>query len=279
MTAKQIKDLIRNQAKTRNIAAQILLRNYMLERLLERISLSKYKRHFILKGGMLIASLIGIETRATIDMDATIKGYPVSEEDLGNAFEEIIHTQVEDDINIELRSISEIHEEADYPCFRLSLMAKVDNTRIPIKVDITSGDIITPCEIQYRFSLLLEERSIDILAYNLETVLAEKMESIMSRGVLNTRMRDFYDIHILQTLQSENIDYALLNKAIKATAGKRGTEQLFENTIPELVYILQNTEIIRLWGIFCKKFSYASNLEYEQVSKTIKDLFEALHLQ
>ncbi len=125
MTSRQIKDLIRNQAKKNNIDAQILLRNYMLERLLERISLSKYKWNFILKGGMLVAAMVGLDARSTIDMDATIKGYQLNEENLRNVFDEILHTPVNDDINMTLLSISQIHEESEYECFRISLSAKV----------------------------------------------------------------------------------------------------------------------------------------------------------
>lgn len=133
MTSRQIKDLIRNQAKKNNIDAQILLRNYMLERLLERISLSKYKWNFILKGGMLVAAMVGLDARSTIDMDATIKGYQLNEENLRNVFDEILHTPVNDDINMTLLSISQIHEESEYECFRISLSAKVENTIIPLQ--------------------------------------------------------------------------------------------------------------------------------------------------
>ena len=275
MTAKQIKDLIHNQAKKNNIDAQILLRNYMLERLLERISLSKYKWHFILKGGMLVAAMVGLDVRSTIDMDATIKGYPLNEENLRDMFDEILHTPVNDGINITLIGISQIHEESEYECFRMNLSAQVDNTKIPLKVDITTGDVITPRETQYRFKLLLENRTIDILAYNLETVLAEKMETIISRGVLNTRMRDFYDVYILKILQSQNIDYSLLAEAIKATATKRGSMALCENMLSELEKVLMDSEIIRLWGNYRKKFNYVADLEWHEVLASLRELFAA----
>jgi predicted nucleotidyltransferase component of viral defense system len=279
MTAKQIKDLICNQAKKNNIDSQILLRNYMLERLLERISLSKYKWHFILKGGMLVAAMVGLDVRSTVDMDATIKGYPLNEENLHDMFDEILHTPVNDDINITMLEITQIHEGSEYECFRMSLSAQVDNTKIPLKVDITTGDAITPRETQYRFKLLLENRTIDILAYNLETILAEKMETIISRGVLNTRMRDFYDLHILRILQSKNIDYSLLAEAIKATAAKRGSAALCENMLPELEKVLKDAEVIRLWGTYRKKFSYATDLEWDEVLASLRDLFAAANVE
>ena len=278
MTSRQIKDLIRNQAKRNKIDAQILLRNYMLERLLERISLSKYKWNFILKGGMLVAAMVGLDARSTIDMDATIKGYQLNEENLRNVFDEILHTPVNDDINMTLLGISQIHEESEYECFRISLSAKVENTNIPLKVDITTGDVITPREVQYRFGLMLENRSIDILAYNIETVLAEKMETIISRGILNTRMRDFYDLHILRVLQSDNVDRSLLAEAFKATSAKRGLVFTHENILSELDKVLINPEIKRLWGNYRKKFSYAADLEWDEVVGSLKNLFAVILL-
>jgi len=278
MTSRQIKDLIRNQAKKNKIDAQILLRNYMLERLLERISLSKYKWNFILKGGMLVAAMVGLDARSTIDMDATIKGYQLNEENLRNVFDEILHTPVNDDINMTLLGISQIHEESEYECFRISLSAKVENTNIPLKIDITTGDVITPREVQYRFGLMLENRSIDILAYNIETVLAEKMETIISRGILNTRMRDFYDLHILRVLQSDNIDRSLLAEAFKATSAKRGLVFSYDNILSELDKVLINPEVKRLWGNYRKKFSYAADLDWNEVVVSLKNLFDAILL-
>ncbi len=278
MTSRQIKDLIRNQAKRNKIDAQILLRNYMLERLLERISLSKYKWNFILKGGMLVAAMVGLDARSTIDMDATIKGYQLNEENLRNVFDEILHTPVNDDINMTLLGISQIHEESEYECFRISLSAKVENTNIPLKIDITTGDVITPREVQYRFGLMLENRSIDILAYNIETVLAEKMETIISRGILNTRRRDFYDLHILRVLQSDNVDRSLLAEAFKATSAKRGLVFTHENILSELDKVLINPEIKRLWGNYRKKFSYAADLEWDEVVVSLKNLFAVILL-
>ncbi len=276
MTAKQIKDLIRNQAKKNNIDAQILLRNYMLERLLERISLSKYKLNFILKGGMLVAAMVGLDARSTVDMDATIKGYPLTEENLRNVFDEILHTPVDDDISMTLLSISNIHEESEYDCFRISLSAQVENTKIPLKVDVTTGDVITPKETQYQFKLLLENRYIDILAYNLETVLAEKMETVISRGALNTRMRDFYDLHILRNLQADNIDASLLAQAFKATSTKRGSTVSTENILPELEKVLTDAEIKRLWDNYRKKFNYAADLEWSEIMESLRKLFSSV---
>lgn len=194
---RQLKDLIKNMSRENNINAQILLRNYMLERLLERISLSDFGDKFILKGGMLIAALVGIDMRSTVDMDATIKSYPVTKESIEDAFDNILSVSIDDGVSMEFKGIEDIRTEDEYNGFRVSLEARMENARIPLKVDITIGDKITPKEVIYTFKLLLEDRSIDILAYNIETVIAEKLETIISRGIANTRMRDFYDIYIL----------------------------------------------------------------------------------
>lgn len=200
-TAKQLKDLIRNLSKKNSADAQILMRNYMMERFLERISLSEYKDKFILKGGMLVAAMVGLDARSTMDLDATVKGANIDVEDVENIIASIVSVPLEDGVKFRVKRISEIMEEAEYPGVRVSLETTFDGVITPLKIDISTGDIITPKEVRYSFKLMLEERAIEVWAYNLETVLAEKLETIISRNVTNTRMRDFYDIHILQQWQ------------------------------------------------------------------------------
>ena len=196
-TSTQLKALVRNLSRKSNVGAEILLRNFMLERFLERIAVSDYRCNFILKGGMLIAAIVGIDTRTTMDMDATIKAQTLTASEITAIVEEILRTPIDDGVEFTLRGIEEIHEEADYPGYRVSIAAVLDKTRQMLKVDITIGDFVTPREIEYSFKLMFEDRTISILAYNLETVLAEKFETVVTRGVTNTRMRDFYDIYIL----------------------------------------------------------------------------------
>ena len=213
-----MKALIRNIAKEKNINSAVVLRNYMLECLLERISKSKYKDNFVIKGGMFVALIVGIDSRATIDLDATLRHFPLSKEKLERAFGNILKIEIDDGITIKLLNITEIREDAEYHGFRLGLVGIVDESKIPLKVDIWARDKITPDAIRYSFKLLLEDRSIEVLAYNLEIVLAEKVESIISRGIANTRMRDFYDIYILTKFQVQNIDKDLFKKALIATS-------------------------------------------------------------
>ena len=199
-TARQLKDLIRNLSRKKSADAQLLMRNYMMERFLERISLSEYRDKFILKGGMLVAAMVGLDARSTMDLDATVKGANVNVEDIENLISAIVSVPLDDGVKFQLKSISEIMDEAEYPGIRVNMTTTFDGVVTPLKIDISTGDAITPREIRYSFKLMLEDRSIDIWAYNLETVLAEKLETIITRTTTNTRMRDFYDIYILEQL-------------------------------------------------------------------------------
>lgn len=212
-TSTQLKALIRNLSRQKNVEAEIILRNFMLERLLERVSISKYKNNFILKGGMLIAAMVGIDTRTTMDLDATIKEQTLTESEITAVMENILSVKIDDGVILILKGIEEIHEDADYPGYRVSIEALFDKTRQTLKVDITTGDFVTPREIEYSFKLLFEDRAISIMAYNLETVLAEKFETVITRGITNTRMRDFYDIYILTTTQS--FENSVFSQALK----------------------------------------------------------------
>lgn len=272
MTSMRMKALIRNIAKEKNINSGIVLRNYMLERLLERISKSKYKDNFVLKGGMLVASIVGIDSRATIDLDATLRHFPLSKEKLEKAFEDILKIEIDDGITIKLLNIVEIREDAEYHGFRLSLVGMVDESKIPLKVDITTGDKITPYAIKYSFKLLLEDRNIEVLAYNLETVLAEKVESIISRGVANTRMRDFYDIYILTKLQGENINSSLFKKALAATSKNRGSENQISNAENILIDISESEKLKSLWKNYITKNPYAQEINWTSAFNAVNKL-------
>lgn len=273
-TAIQLKALIRNLAKQKSIDAQILLRNYMLERLLERISLSEYKNNFILKGGMLVAAMVGLDARSTIDMDATIKGRHINAEAVCKMFESILSIELDDYVEMKIKSIEEIRDEAEYSGVRVSIETVFDKIKQILKVDVTTGEDITPREVNYSFRLMLEDRDISIMAYNLETVLAEKLETVITRSITNTRMRDFYDIFILSKLQKENINNELLKDAIKATAKRRGTYELFYKANKILEQIDKSTVMKDLWKRYQAKFSYAEEIEWEEVMQSVKLKFE-----
>ncbi|MBP5774292.1 MAG: nucleotidyl transferase AbiEii/AbiGii toxin family protein [Clostridiales bacterium] len=274
--AMQLKAMIRNIAKKKNISASLVLQNYMLERFLERVSLSQYRANYIIKGGFLIASMVGLDSRATMDMDATIKGYPVNEESLQKMIEDIIAVPVSDDITFRFMSIGEIREDDEYSGYRVALRADYGKMAVPLKLDITTGDKITPREIDYSYKLLMEDRSISILAYNLSTILAEKLETVVSRGDQNTRPRDFYDVFILTKLRAGNIDMASLNAALKATSEKRGTTELMKK-YHEIMQVVKNSDVMkRQWDNYRKDFDYATGIEFEDTCDIVVALMDRL---
>ena len=277
-TARQLKDLVRNLSKKKSADAQILMRNYMMERFLERVSLSEYKNQFILKGGMLVAAMVGLDARATMDLDATIKGTNVSVEDVEMIISKIISIPLNDGVLFRIKRISEIMEEADYPGVRVSMETKFDGVITPLKIDISTGDIITPREIKYKFNLMLENRTIEVWAYNLETVLAEKLETVISRNVTNTRMRDFYDIYILQKLYGEQLSKDVLRDALVATAKKRETlEQIETEDIDEVFDEIQSSSVMEnLWKVYQRNYSYSADIPWHTIMKSIRTLYEII---
>lgn len=272
--AMQLKAILKNLAKEKNISAQLVLQNYMLERLLERISVSSYHDSFILKGGFLIAAMVGLDTRTTMDMDATIKGYPVNEKTIQKMFEEICSIKLNDDVVFSFRSIGEIREGDEYTGYRVSLTAEFPPMAVPLKLDITTGDKITPKEIEYNFKLLLEERCISILAYNLETILAEKLETVISRSDQNTRPRDYYDIYILMKLQSQNIDISSLSTALKATAQKRGTQEIIKNYIQRMDMVKTSEFMKAQWLTYQSEYEYAAEIPFAETCNTVIEIMK-----
>ena len=273
--AMQLKAYVKNLAKEKNISAQIVLQNYMLERLLERISVSKYHDNFILKGGFLLAAMVGLDTRATMDMDATIKGLPVTKETISEMFAEICKIHIDDDINFEFSGIADIREDDEYGGYRVSLSGNYPPMAVPLKIDITTGDKITPREMVYSFNLMFEERSINVLAYTVETILAEKLETIISRGDQNTRPRDFYDVYILNTLQKQNIDNKILKDAFAATVKKRGTEHIVANYREIIETVASSTVMNNQWTRYQKEFDYAKDINFKDICLMIKELLSS----
>ena len=271
-TSRQLKDLIRNMAKEHAADAQVLLRNYMMERFLERISISEYRDNFILKGGMLVAAMVGIDARSTMDMDATVKGTAVNVEDVENIIAGIIRIPINDGVDFRVKSISEIMDEADYPGVRANLDCYFDGTRTPLKIDISTGDVITPKEVRYSFKLMFEERTIDVWAYNLETVVAEKLETILARTTANTRMRDFYDLHMLYQLYGNTLNKEVLTQAFAATAEKRGSAFLIPKAEEVLCVVYNSVEMQKLWDNYRKKFSYASDISWHSIMCSIRQI-------
>ena len=270
----QLKAFIKKKAAEKNISAQLVMQNYMLERLLERISLSKYKHNFILKGGFLISAIVGLDTRATMDLDTTIKGFTLTHESIREIFGEICAVEITDDVKFELVDISDIREGDDYPGIRAHLKANYPPISVPLTVDVTTGDVITPREIEYTFSLLFDDRTISILAYNLETVLAEKIETVLSRSIANTRPRDFYDIHILYALRGAECNAKTLLQALERTADKRGSRKVLE-VYPDIIAEIRASEQLRgFWKKYQRDFDYAKDISFDDACDTVQRIME-----
>ena len=222
---------------------------------------------------MLVAALVGLHSRSTMDIDATVKGATVSVADVENMMSEIIAVPLDDGVIFQEKSILEIMDEAEYPGIRVTMSTFFDGVRTPLKIDISTGDAITPKEVRYSLKLMLEERSIDIWAYNLETLLAEKLETVIIRTTTNTRMRDFYDITILLQLYGSTLNSQTLHDALLATAYKRSTEHHLAEAV-EVFDEVENSRVMQnLWLSYQKKFSYAASLSWSTVMAAVRQLF------
>ncbi len=264
LTAEQIKGRIRNVARQNNSDARTLMRIYMMERFLERVAQSEYKDNFIIKGGMLVTSMVGVALRSTMDIDTSIKNQNLSAEDAEKIIEQIKNIDVDDGVTFEIKEISGIMDEMEYPGIRISLNAVLENLITTLKIDISTGDIITPAAVEYKYQLLLDDRSINLWSYNLETILSEKLQTILARGLLNTRMRDFYDIFILLDVYEERINTENLKLAFDATCKKRETLNFKENGKSILSVVKEDSNLNKLWNTYQKKYSYAQNISFDE---------------
>lgn len=268
--AMQMKAYMKMEANKLSVSSAVLLQNYMLERLLERISLSKYSKNFVLKGGMLISAIIGLDSRSTMDMDTTLRNLPLSDKLLLKAFEEIFLIYIDDGIAFNFTKIEPIREDDAYGGFRVSLIARYDTISAPLKIDITTGDAITPREIDFTYQLMFQENEISVLAYPIETILAEKYETIIRRSVLNTRIRDYYDLHVLYRLKYAQINLQTLRKAITMTAVKRKSLDLLLPYEQVIQSISIDPQLERLWKTYQKEYVYAAEISFA-------DLIDTLH--
>lgn len=271
--AMSLKARIRNIAKQKNIPAQVILQNYMFERLLVRLSESEYKEKFVLKGGMLVAAIVGLDNRATMDLDTTLKNLPLTPEAIRNALEQICSIPMDDDVTFEIGTISPIRDDDIYGGYRVMLNARFDTLLTPLSIDVSTGDAITPHAVSYQFlEIFDDEKSYELWAYNIETVMAEKVETILRRGVFNTRPRDFYDAYILATTQK--FDKAVFREALTATAAHRGTADQIAD-VPEILHQIETSpELRNMWEKYRKQFDYAGKIEYEQIMGVLKTLVE-----
>ena len=273
-TPEQIKGRIKSVAKQNNADARTLMRIYMMERFLERLAQSEYRDNFIIKGGILVTAMIGVAHRSTMDIDTSMKNLNVSAEDALRVVNQVKDIDLDDGVSFEVKDVSNIMDEMEYPGIRITMNANVGKLITPLKIDISTGDVITPRAIEFNFDLLLEDRSISLWSYNLETILAEKLQTVLARGILNTRMRDFYDIRMLLDTYEDKINKAVLKDAFAATCKKRGTDHLQEQA-EEIIKIIEADEQLQvLWRAYQKKYSYAAEIDYVSVISGVRKLMD-----
>lgn len=273
-TPEQIKGRIKSVAKQNNADARTLMRIYMMERFLERLAQSEYRDNFIIKGGILVTAMIGVAHRSTMDIDTSMKNLNLSAEDALRVVNQVKDIDLDDGVSFEVKDVSNIMDEMEYPGIRVTMNANVGRLITPLKIDISTGDVITPRAIEFNYDLLLEDRSISLWSYNLETILAEKLQTVLARGILNTRMRDFYDIRMLLDTYEDKVNKAVLKDAFAATCKKRGTDHLQEQA-EEIIKIIEADEQLQvLWRAYQKKYSYAADIDYASVISGIRKLMD-----
>ncbi|MGN8833736.1 nucleotidyl transferase AbiEii/AbiGii toxin family protein [Selenomonas montiformis] len=276
LTSAQLKGRLKNLATQHHADARTLMRLYMMERFLERISASDYRDNFIIKGGILVTSLIGVALRSTMDIDTTIKNLNLSDEDIRCIVDEIGTIDLQDDVKFQVKQLSRVMDEMDYPGIRVTMNAFLGNMPVPMKIDISTDDVITPCEIHHQYKLLLEDRSILLWSYNLETLLSEKLQTVLARGQLNTRMRDFYDLYELSRIYRDKIDTVTLKSAFTATCVKRDIPNLLQDAPQVITKIQQDNNLLVLWKSYQKKYTYATNISYDDIMLSLIQLWELI---
>lgn len=262
LTSAQVKGRIKSIAQKKHVDARVLLRLYAMERFLERLGNSKYADHFVIKGGILVTAMVGVSLRSTMDIDTSIRNENLSAEDAQRMVNEICGIDLGDGMTFSIKSVDNIMDEMEYPGIRILMNATMEKMVIPLKIDISTGDVITPRAVVFQYPLMLEDRSIPLWSYNLETVLGEKLQTVLARGVFNTRMRDFYDIRSLYEIYKNAINAETLRRAFDATCRKRGTETLAEQADEILETIENSDEMNTLWKSYQRKYSYASDISF-----------------
>ena len=256
-----------------------LLQRFMFERILERISLSKYQENFILKGGLLLSALFGIDNRTTKDMDTTIKGLNISKEQMVNVLNEILSIDLKDGVKFELVDVTDIREDDEYGGNKYHLIGKLENLKINLDIDISTGDTVVPRELEYSYPSLFEDKKILIYTYNVETIISEKIETILRRGQYNSRMKDYYDIHMFLSKFKDNIDIDILKLSIKHTFNKRESFDYLKDYAQILDGIVSYDRIVNLWNIYAKKNKYANDIKFEEIINELREFISNLDIE
>ncbi len=271
--AMSFKAKINNYAKSKHIPAQVVLQNVMFERFLERLSLSAYRDKFVIKGGMLISALVGLDTRMTMDLDTTLRKLSLTEEQVKKAIQNICEIELDDEVSFQIKSVAPIRKDDLYGGYRVRLDAIYETITTPLSIDVSTGDVITPAAVEYEFGGVLDDSvKISLWGYSIETVLAEKVETILNRDVTNTRPRDYYDVYILS--HEKVYDPVVFHEALEATSNHRGSWERIQNYEPILEQIEKSKVLRDLWEKYRREFSYAREITFEDTIAAVKGMLQ-----
>lgn len=276
MNKDSLKAKAKNIAQKYNLDSRYIIQYVMFESLIRRISISKYKENIIIKGGFLLSSIFGFNQRSTMDMDATLKGMNLNKENVLNIIKDIIAIDINDGVRYEIFSIKDIRLEKKYPGFKIHLLAYLEDLRTHLMIDITTGDVITLKEIDYEYNAIFDNETINIMSYNIETIIAEKFEAIISRNVINSRMKDYYDLYMFTTLKWDNVNKNLLKIAINNTCNNRKTTNYLNDSSNYINLISKNGDLKKLWKEYQNKNVYAKNINFEDTILAISKINELL---
>lgn len=270
MTIDKLKAIISEKARGNSSVSLQLYQMYFFECMLDRLSKSRYKYNIILKGGLLLSSVIGVDERTTKDMDIALKSLPLERGNVENIIKEIIGIELNDEITYEIVDIKDIRQQSAYGGFKVNILAMMSTLKVYLSIELTTGDKITPREIEYDYNCIFEDKKIPILAYTLETVIAEKYQTIIDRSIYNTRMKDFYDIYVLIESNREKIDFTNLTDAVKNTFRDRMTELDIDNIREQIENMRTSEQLIELWDNYQQTSPYSSDILFNNLFDSLK---------
>lgn len=273
---QSFKGKVRKLSQETGLSHNQIIQNFMFEKFLDRLSLSNYKNNFIIKGGCLLSSIMGIDMRTTMDIDTNITGLPFTLENITEMISEIINTDIDDNVSFQIVSIEEIKEQQEYDGYRFTLLCKFENIKVNFHIDISTGDIITPRAIEYSYKKILENEYISVMAYNNETILAEKIQSILDKKIGNSRMKDFYDIYYFVNYRYSDLNLEYLKDAIIKTFNHRDTFDDIQRSDTILSEIGEDAFMNQLWDNYSKKYNYANNIRFADCISSIKKIINII---
>lgn len=277
VSSVDIKEKAKIIEENHNLNHYEILQRYMFERILERISVSKYQDNFILKGGLLLSAMFGIDNRTTKDMDTTITGIDISKEKMVKVLKEILSIKLDDGVKFDVVDITDIRDDDEYGGNKYHIVGRKDNLKVNLEIDISTGDKVTPRELKYNYPLLFEDKTILINSYNVETILSEKIETILKRGEFNSRMKDYYDVYFFLTKLKNEIDISALKEAINNTFSKRESFEYLTDYERIIYSINSSNKIKKLWNIYSNKYRYANGISFDEIMELLKGLMQKLN--